>query len=103
MRRSGILLALVVVGLVLQPDAVLAWVRVPRDSPIIIRHRVQQPGSFDPSRSSTPQTPPLGVIRRPAPPPAIGVDPGYRPLWVPGTDIWNGFESVWVPGHWVGE
>jgi hypothetical protein len=31
----------------------------------------------------------------------VGVDPGYRPLWVPGTHVWNGFTATYVPGHYV--
>lgn len=82
MRRAVVLnsLALVVGSAVLLAGAAVGQVRVPRDSPIVIHGRVQQPRSADPSRVAPPPTPSLSVIRRSAPPPSIGIDPGYRPL-----------------------
>jgi len=100
MRRAKLVVGaiLVLAGLTLLATSAFSWVRVPRDSPIIIHGRVQQPGSFDPSRSAPPATPPLGILERPPPTPPVGVGPGYRPLWVPGTYVWTGYTATWVPG-----
>src|SRR5207249_6709342 len=77
-----------------------AQVRSPRDSQVIVHGHAVPPMGLDSSRMAPPASQPA-FTRRPAPPPPIGVDPGYRPLWVPGTYVWNGFSSTYVPGHYV--
>ena len=80
-----------------------AQVRTPRDSPVIIHGRVQPSTSVDASRYLPTHIRPPDFIVKQVPSESIGITPGYRPLWVPGTYLWNGFKSVWVPGHWVWE
>jgi hypothetical protein len=43
----------------------------------------------------------IEAVRQLQVPPALGIDPGYRPMRVPDSYDWNGLETVRVPGHWV--
>ncbi len=102
MKPAAALLApMIVINLTIAWPASAEWVRVPRDSPIMIHHQVQQPGSFDPATLS----PPAPIRQRPRPIPPVSTpvfpDPGSRPIWVPDSYRWTGFELVRVPGHWV--
>ncbi len=100
-RVLTLLAPLMLVNLMILSPSSAGWVRGPRDSPIIIHHHIQQPGTFDQSKP----LPPPAVRERPRPiaPGTTGIfpDPGYRPIWVPDSYRWTGFESVRVPGHWV--
>ncbi len=98
-RYLGLTPALLFLLTVTQPSHA-GWVRVPRDSPVVIHGRVQQPGSFDPAKvapqsETRPSKRSAPCTIQPFP------DPGSRPIWVPGSWCWNGSEAVWVPGHWV--
>jgi hypothetical protein len=77
-----------------------AQVRSPRDSQISVHGRLMPPKPFDTTRIA-PRDPQPAFTRRPPAPVPIGVDPGYRPLWAPGTYVWNGFTSTYIPGHYV--
>jgi hypothetical protein len=94
----GLLCAVVLLAATQRASA--ASVRVPRDSTVIIHHQVHQPNMAATSApvSSTPMQP---MRTTPPPTPEFFPDPGYRPIWIPGTHRWNGFGSTWVPGHWV--
>ncbi len=96
----GIGLLCAILLLATNQPATAASARVPRDSPIMIHHQVRQPTTAAPS-APLPSTPMLAMP--PARPPTREVfpDPGYRPIWIPGTYHWNGFGSTWEPGHWV--
>ncbi len=76
-------------------------VRAPRDSPIIIHGHVQQPGTFDSSRITSPQ---VSLPKLPCPEP-YRLEPkpsqGFGPVWMPASPCWNGSRIVEVPGHWV--
>jgi len=91
-------LGAIVIGLV--PVRAGAQVRAPRDGQVSIHGRLVPPRSVDSTRIA-PHVPLPDFTRRPPPAPSIGVDPGYRPLWVPGTYVWNGFSSTYMPGHYV--
>lgn len=99
-RVAGALLLMTALGVGAVPIHADAQVRSPRDAQVIIHGHAVPPAGVDSSRAAPPASQPP-FTRRPAPPPSIGVDPGYRPLWVPGTYTWNGFSSTPVPGHYV--
>ena len=101
MRRVVVVLMMLgALGLGLIPFGAAAQVRSPRDGQIIIHGQMMPPKPFDSIRIAPPQSRP-GFTRHPPPPASIGVDPGYRPLWVTGTYVWNGFSSAYVPGHYI--
>ena len=73
-------------------------VRVPRDSALVVN------GVIRPMTGGTPAaTLPLRapVVSGGACTSQVVLDPGYRPMWVPGEWCADGGKSVWVPGHWV--
>jgi len=94
------LMTLAALGTALSPAGLTAQVRSPRDGQISIHGRLVPPKPFESSRIA-PRDPQPEFTRHPPPPAPDGVDPGYRPLWVPGTYLWNGFSSTYVPGHYV--
>jgi len=98
-----LVVALMALGtLVIGPAVVRgeAQVRSPRDGQISVHGRLVPPPPFDSTRIA-PRSPQPEFTHRPPPPAPIGVDPGYRPLWVPGSHVWNGFSHTYVPGHYV--
>jgi hypothetical protein len=104
MKRILVTLALGVVAVVLtalmsRPGMVAAGVRVPRDSPVVVHGgALLLPGSGQTRYQPEPPAP--EPMHRRAPVPPSGVDPGYRPLWVPDAYWWDGFKATRVPGHW---
>jgi hypothetical protein len=81
--------------------AAAGGVRTTRDSPIIIHGHVQQPGTLDSSRITSPQ---VSLPKLPCPEPyrlEPKPSPGFGPVWVPASPCWNGSRIVEVPGHWV--
>jgi|GEM_PF-2059708 YXWGXW repeat-containing protein len=78
-------------------------VRAPRDTPAMVRGRAQPLTGVDSSPYPTVQRPHAEFALKQAPAAPLGIDPGYRPLWVPGTYVWNGIDWNWAPGHWVWE
>ena len=71
---SFLLSAVVLAGLVVMPQAVLADVKV----------RIYAP--------APPPPPPVEVV---------GVAPSHRHVWIPGYHRWENRAYVWVPGRWA--
>ena len=88
---------------ILPASRVDAQVRAPRDTPGIVHGRMEPSSSVDLSQYRATQTPLSDFALKQTLPIPLGVDPGYRPLWIPGTYVWNGSGWVWAPGHWVWE
>ncbi len=103
-KRCSLVIVLGLVGAMsaaVSPCLAAGEIRAPRDSPILLHGRLQSLSEPSPPRPLTaqprPTAPPLASTL-PAP---LGIDPGYRPLWVPDTYLWNGFGTIRIPGHWV--
>ena len=97
MRLLSAVLILVLVG---PASASAGDVRVPRDSPVVIHGWVHQPGGTG-SRSVGTEPRVKSSASSGSCETAVGLDPGYRPLYIPGSWCWDGSRSVWVPGRWV--
>jgi len=80
-----------------------AQVRAPTDTPAMVRGRAQLSTAVDSSLYPSTQKPSPDFVLKQTPTVPLGIDPGYRPLWVPGTYVRNGSSWVWVSGHWVWE
>ena len=80
-----------------------AQVRAPRDTPAMVRGRAQLSTAVDSSLYPSTQKPSFDFVLKQTPTVPLGIDPGYRPLWVQGTYVWYGTGWVWAPGHWVRE
>src|SRR2546425_10296344 len=99
MKRLSLYLAALVM-LMYTAQATAGPVLVPRDSPIVMHGRVVSSGPLAASTVAPGRR--AGSASKPSCRAQVFPDPGYRPMWVPGTTCWTGFEAILVPGHWQG-